>query len=126
MRTEIISVFTKREDIERIVDRIRIFKFEELGRHRHFEFSVDEKLVDMEEIKETFSSFELIKSIEIRENEKKQKHYSLNYELKDGTFVVISLSFNLERPMIINAFHVKRNYKNFEKSLRKNYSKKFI
>lgn len=126
MPAEIISVFTKREDIQNFADKIKDYKFEELNKHRHFEFSIDEKLVNIEKIKETFYKFELIKSIELRENERKQRHYSFNYELNDGTFVVISLVLNLEKPTIINAFHVQRNYKNFEKSLRRNYGGKFV
>lgn len=77
-------------------------------------------------IRKTFPQFELIKSIELRENEKKQRYYSLNYELNDSTFVIISLTLNLDKPLVINAFHVKRNYGAFEKSLRKNYGDKFV
>jgi len=84
------------------------------------------KATNEEMIKENFSKFELIKSIELRKNERKEKYYSFNYELNDGTFIVIVLSLNFEPPMIINAYHVRRNYKQFETSLRKNYKRKFI
>ncbi len=125
MSTQIISVLTKKEDIRKIIDKIKVYSFEELERHPHFEFSILEKLTDLNKIKETFSKFELIKSIEIRENDKKQRHYSLNYELTDGTYVVIAFLLE-DKPIIINGFHVSRNYRNFEKSLRKNYSEKLI
>lgn len=126
MPTKIISVFTKKEDIGKIVANILKYDFDSLVRHKHFEFSIDEKLVDIEKIKETFSKYSLIKSIELRENERRQRHYSFNYGLEDGTFVIISLALDREPPLIINAFHVQRNYKNFEKSLRKNYGKRFV
>lgn len=99
MKTEIIAVITKEEEIREITE--------------------------LKELEETFSKFELVKSIELRENEKKQKYYSLNYELQDGTYIIISILLE-GCPMIINGFHVNRNYKQFEKSLRKNYSNKII
>lgn len=126
MKSEIIAVFKKEEEIKKIIDKLKIFPFDEIKKHPHFEFSVMEKLTDMNKIRETFPKFNLVKSIELRENEKKQRYYSLNYELEDGTFVVIVTIFDREKPVIINGFHAKKNYKRFEKSLRKNYAKRFI
>ena len=126
MKTEIIAVYKKEEEISKILERIREFSFDELEKHPHLEFSFMEKLTDINKIKEVYSKFELVKSIELRENEKKQRYYSLNYELEDGTFVVITIILDGAKPLIINAFHAKRNYKRFEKSLRKNYASKFI
>lgn len=85
-----------------------------------------EKLTDINLLKETFEKFELVKTIELRENELKQRYYSLNYELDDGTFVIVSIRLDNKKPFLINAFHAKRNYRQFEKSLRKNYSDKFV
>ena len=121
----ILAIYTKEEDINEIVEKIKHLNFDDIEKHSHFEFSISEKLTDINKLKQTFSKFELIKSIELRENEKKQKYYSFNYELEDSTFVVLSLVLN-PKPLLINGFHVSRNYKQFEKSLRKNYSSKFI
>jgi len=85
-----------------------------------------EKLTDLNEIENIYPQFKLIKSIELRENQKGERYYSLNYELEDETFIIISIVLDRPKPLLINAFHVKTNYKRFEKSLRKNYSKKFI
>jgi len=46
-------------------------------------------------LRETFPKFELIKTIELRENERGEKHYRINYELSDGTFVVLVLALVL-------------------------------
>lgn len=126
MKSKIIAVFKKENEIQKIIEKLKDYSFDEIDKHSHFEFSIMEKLTDIDKLKEIFSKFNLIKSIELRENEKKQKYYSLNYELEDGTFIVISIVLDREKPLIINGFHVKRNYKEFEKSLRKYYSKKFI
>jgi hypothetical protein len=126
MKTKIISIFKQTSEINKTVDKIKSYAFDDFSRHSHFEFSMAEKATDEKIIMETFPKFELIKTIELRENEKGERHYSFNYELEDGTFVVISLVLDKEPPMIINGYHANRSYKQFEKSLRKNYQKKFI
>ncbi len=126
MKTRIISIFKKEEEIIKIVNKIRNYSFDDFKRHEHFEFSILEKATDEKIVKETFPKFELIKTIELRENEKGEKYYGFNYELSDETFVVIALDLNEEPPMIINGYHANRNYKQFEKSLRKNYGERFI
>jgi len=126
MDVEIKVIYTKKEDILKIFSKLNEYSFEALKKHEHLEFSIMEKLTDLEIIKSTFPKYDLIKSIEFRENSKKEEYYGFNYELIDGTYVIISISFNTKPPTIINAFHVNRSYKQFEKSLRKNYGKKFV
>ena len=126
MKVKIISIFKKEEEIKRIVDKIKNYSFKDLKRNYHFDFSVMEKTTDLQLLQDTFSKFELIKSIELRENKKGQQHYSFNYELSDGTFVIIALVLDRKPPMIINGYHSNTNYKRFEKSLRKHYGNKFI
>lgn len=126
MEIKIISILKKEEEIKKIVDKIKNYSFEELDKHFHFKFSVLEKLTNVRLIKEVFPKFELIKSIELRENQKKQRYYSFNYVLGDGTYIVISLVLDRIKPLLINAFHAKKNYEEFEKSLRENYKDEFI
>lgn len=126
MNIKILKIYKSREEIDRIVDKIRNYSFKELEKHFHFEFSIMEKATDVGFLEKTFHRFDLIKSIELRENKKGQRHYSFNYELSDGTFVVIALVLHRNLPMIINGYHKNTNYKKFEKSLRKYYSRKFV
>ena len=126
MGTKIIAVYTKQKDIKKITDVLKRYCFDDLPQHTPFELSVMEKLTDINKISETFPKFELVQTIELRKNDKGQRHYSLNYELEDESFIVISVALDKKKPLIINAFHAKTNYKRFEKSLRKHYSKKFI
>lgn len=126
MKVKIISIFKKEEEIKRIVNKIKNYSFGDLRKHTHFEFSVLEKATDEKILRETFLKFELIKTIELRENERGERHYGLNYELPNGTFIMIALVLDYEPPMIINGYHAKTNYKEFEKSLKKNYKDKFI
>jgi len=125
METEIISIYRKEEDIKQITNKLKGYSFDSIKKHPHFEFSVMEKLTDTSKLKETFSKFELVKTIEFRRNKRNQEHYSLNYELEDGTFVVMSIFFEKDAPVILNGFHAQTNYKRFEKSLSKNYASKF-
>ena len=126
MSIKIIQIYTKEEEIKGIINKIKKYSFSEFIKHKHFDFSVMEKLTDLNLLETTFPKFELIKSIELRENELGQRHYSFNYELEDGTFVVIALVLDKNPPIIINGLHNKTNYKRFEKSLKKYYKDKFI
>lgn len=126
MNIKILKIYKSKEEIDRIVDKIRDYSFKDLEKHFHFEFSIMEKATEIELLEKTFQRFDLIKSIELRENKKGQKHYSFNYELPDGTFVVIALVLHKNPPMIINGYHRNTNYKKFEKSLRKYYGRKFV
>ncbi len=126
MKNEIISIITKREEIEKILEKVRIFDFDDLRKHSHFEFSVMEKLTNIDFLRKIYPQFGLIRSIQLRENERGKRYYGLFYELEDGTFAVISLVIDVIPPMIINGFHANKSYKRFEKSLRKNYFNKFI
>jgi len=126
MKVKIIAVFKEKEEINKIVNKIKDYSFGDFQRDKHFEISILEKATDENLLRKVFPKFELIKTIELRENERGERHYSFNYELEDRTFVIISLALNHEPPMIINGYHAKRNYKEFEKSLRKNYGKRFI
>ena len=126
MKNKILAIYTKEEEIKKFTDKLKNYSFDELDKHFHFEFSVMEKLTDERILKNIFQKFELISSVELRQNEKGQEYYGLNYELEDGTFIVFSFVLNRRNPLLINAFHVKRNYKGFIKHLKKNYGQKFI
>jgi len=126
MKTKIIAVYKKEDEIAKIINKIKNYSFDEFQKHRHYEFSILEKATDEKMLKETFSKFNLIKTIELIENERGEKHFSFNYELPDGTFLVIALALDKEPPIIINGYHSHKNYKQFEKSLRKNYADKFF
>jgi len=125
MNIRIIKIYHKKEEIVEIVKKISNISFDDLKKHSHFEFSVMEKSTNIQLLQKTFDKFELIKSIELRENKKGQRYYSFNYELLNGTFVVIVLVLDKKPIMIINGYHKNTNYKRFEKSLRKYYKDKF-
>jgi len=126
MKINIIEIYKNEEEIKKIVERIKGYSFKDFKKTFHFEFSILEKASDIDLLNKTFTRFELIKSIELRENERGEKHYGFHYELEDGTFVTIALALDKNPPLIINGIHSKVNYKRFEKSLRKNYKDKFI
>ena len=126
MKTKILAIYKNESEIKKIVDKIRDYSFDNFIRHSHFEFSLMEKATDQDLLRETFPKFELIKTIELRENERGEKHYGINYELSDGTFVVLVLALGKIPLMILNGYHKNMNYKRFEKSLRKYYQDKFI
>jgi len=126
MQIKTIAVYKKEEEIKKITNKLREYKFRDFKKTGHFEFSILEKATDEKLLIETFPKFNLIKTIELRENPNGQQYYGFNYELKDKTFVVIVLALDKIPPWIINGYHKNRDYKKFEKQLRKNYAKRFI
>lgn len=126
MKVKILKIYKNRDEIKKIVNKIKNYSFNDLGKHEHFKFSLMEKATDFNLLQKTFPKFDRIKTIQLRKNKKGQKHHSLNYEISDGTYVIISLALDKNPPMIINGFHSKTNYKKFEKKLKKYYGKKFI
>jgi len=77
-----------------IIDKIRNYSFDNFIRHSHFEFSIIEKATDEDLLRETFPRFELIRTIELRENERGEKHYGygkpLSQETKDKLSIALS------------------------------------
>ncbi len=126
MNVKILAIYKKRDDIRKILGKIKGYSFDNFKRTPYFKMSILEKATDIDLLRKTFPKFNLIETIELRENERGQQHYGFNYELPDGTFLVISLALDKIPPLIINGYHKKINYKRFEKSLRKNYSRKFM
>ena len=126
MKTKVLAIYKNENEIKKIIDKIRNYSFDNFIRHSHFEFSVMEKMTDEDLLRKTFPRFELIRTIELRENERGEKHYGINYELSDGTFVVLVLALDKIPPRILNGYHKNMNYKRFEKNLRKYYQDKFI
>src|SRR3989339_466901 len=116
MATTILKIYQTKEEINKLIKEINEYSFDDFKKHFHFEFSVMEKITDINLLRKTFPKFENIKTIELRENELGQQHHSFNYELEDGTFVVISLALDKNPPLIVNGYHSKTNYKRFEKS----------
>lgn len=57
MKTEVISVIIKEEEIRKITDKLKAYRFNEIKKHPHFEFSIMEKLTNIKELEETFSKF---------------------------------------------------------------------
>lgn len=114
-------IIDKKEEINKLIDRLKLFSFNALIKHPHYEYSLLEKNTDEEMIKETYDEFDLIKLIKKRISPNGKVSYDLFYELDDNTFVVIAISFQTSPPTIINAFHAKRDFKKFRKSLSKNY-----
>ena len=45
MKTEIISIFENREDVDKILFKIKKFSFSDFSKHPHFEFSVLESAI---------------------------------------------------------------------------------
>ena len=117
------QILDKKEDIGKIAHKLKNIPFKKLIKHPHYEYSLLEKNTDEKLIKEIYPKFDLIKLIKKRIRSNGKISYDFYYELENGTFIIMILSFQTSPPTIINGFHAKRDFKKFKKSLSKHYGK---
>ena len=127
MQDEIIVIYEKEEEINKIKDRLKQFSFDNLIKKEHFEYSVLEKGTYINLLKDKFREFERIKITAKRQHKTTNKvTYDFYYELDDGTYILYAISLDEAKPILINAFHVDRNLKRFKQWLIKAYKDKLI
>ena len=122
MQDEIIAVYEKSEEIEKIVGRLKKFSFTDLQKTRHFEYSLMEKATDLNLLKYKFTEFGRIKLINKRKHKKSNKiSYDFYYELEEDSYLLYAIALDESKPKLLNAFHVKRNFRKFRQKLIRSY-----
>jgi hypothetical protein len=122
---EIIEVYEKEESISKIVLGINKFSFDDLIKTDHFYYSLDEKSSDINFIKDKFKEFHRIKLVNKRKHRNQKLSYDFYYELDNGFYLLYSIALE-NKPILLNAFLVNRNFKEFKKNLLKAYKNKII
>ena len=126
MEEGITDIYEKEEDIKELVNKLKVFSFEDFIKNTHFYYSLEEKGTDIKLLKEKYIKFELIRLINKRRHKNGKISYDFYYELKDKTYIVYAVSFEDVKPRMLNAFHVNRNFKKFKEQLIKAYKDKLI
>jgi hypothetical protein len=127
MQDEILAVYEKEEKIKELRDKLNQYSFNDLKKTQHLEYSILEKGTDVNLLKEKFTEFSRIKIITKRQHKTNNKiTYDFYYELNDGTYLLYAIALVEPKPILINAFHVERNFKRFKKSLINAYKKQLI
>ena len=124
MYDETIEVYEK-EAMSEFIKKIKNIDFDKIVKSEHFLYSVDEKNTDVEELRENFGEFEKIKIVQKRKHKNGNISYDFYYELEDKTYLIYSIGFE-EKPILINGFHVKRNFEHFKKALMKAYKDRLV
>lgn len=122
MDDEIVAVYEK-EGMNEIIEKLSNIEFDELFKSEHFLYSVDEKNTDVEMLKNNFKEFSKIKVIQKRKHRNGKESYDFYYELDDKTYIIYSIAFE-EKIVLINGFHVRRNFEHFKKALMRAYKDK--
>lgn len=118
MQDEIIAIYEKEEDIKKIVEKLKIFAFDELIKTSHFEYSILEKGTDINLLKREFTNFDKIKLINKRKHKSSERiTYDFYYGLDDGSYILYALYLEEDKPKLLNAFRVQRNFKKFKQKL---------
>ena len=127
MQDEIIAVYEKEEEINKIKERLKNLSFGMLAKSKHFEYSLSEKGTSINLLNEKFIEFERIKIITKRKHKTSDKlTYDFYYELDDGTYILYAIALDESKCVLINAFRVDRNLKRFKKWLIKAYKNQLI
>ena len=115
MDDQIIETYFDKEDINKIIEKLKSIKYQDLHKPDYFEWSLMNKRTEEEKILEIYPKFERIGLINKRKLKYGDIGYDLHYELDNGTFIVIAIC--IEKKLIINAFHSKKNFKNFKDNI---------
>ncbi|MBS3098919.1 hypothetical protein J4462_01770 [Candidatus Pacearchaeota archaeon] len=127
MQDEIIAVYEKRNEIEKIVEKLKQLSFEDLQKTLHLEYSLAEKATDLNLLKQKFTEFNRIKLINKRKHKKAGKFsYDFYYELDDGSYILYAITLEESKPKLLNAFHVQRNFRKFRQILMRAYKNVFL
>jgi len=126
MQDEVIAVYEKEEEIDKIILSLKQLTFKDLIKTPHFEYSAAEKATDLNLLKNTFTQFNRIKLINKRKHKNNKISYDLYYELDNKSYVLYAIALDEPKPKLLNAYHVQRNFKKFKKHLINAYKNKLI
>jgi hypothetical protein len=89
--------------------------------------SIDEKGTDLQLIKEKFKEFDRIKLVTRRKHLESGKiNYDFYYLLKNNYYIIYAIDLDGEKPILINALYVERNFKRYKDWLVRAYGNKLI
>ena len=116
---EISEIYSEKKDIEKFVNILKKFSYDELIKDKHYFFSLTEKNTSEDFMREIYPQFERIGLVLHRTRKKGADNYDFLYEMDDGTYVTYAITVSNDPPVLKNGFPVDRNFNNFKKHLLK-------
>ncbi len=126
MNDEVIGIYEREEEIFSFKEKLKQFSFDSFVKTSHFYYSIEEKGQNIEFLKEKFNEFERIRLIIKRKHKNDKISYDFYYLLDDNSYVLYAIVLDEEKPILLNAYQVQRNFKHFRQSLIKAYKDKLI
>ena len=123
---EIIAIITKKEDINKIVSKLKGYSFSNLKKKEHYYYSIYQKNTDEQKLADIFVEFERIDMIMERKRKDGICNYDIFYKMDDGSYILYAVNFDTTPPTMINAYSVERNYEQFKKYIIKRYWQQMI
>ena len=120
---QIINTYFDKENIDKIIEKLRNKNYSDFKKPLYYELSLLRKGTNEKDIIETYPQFERVKIINVRRLKYGDIGHDLHYELDDETFIIIAIC--MEKQMLINAFHAKKNFKKFKERLFNAYKKEY-
>ena len=127
MRDEIIEIYEKDEAINRVLEILKKHSFDDLIKTKHFLYSIEEKGTDPKLLRENFAEFSRVKLIVKRKHKTSSKiSYDFYYKLDDKIYLMYAISFEKQKPALINAFQIDRNFERFKNWIVNTYKDQLI
>lgn len=124
--SEIVKYYTDKESLDRLINVLKEYTFEQLIKSKHYEDSLLEKNTDEKLLKEYYPQFNRVKLVGLRKREGKKSNYDVFYELDDGTAILFAIDIDKTPPTLMNAFHFNRSLKKFIEYIIKKYGREMI
>ena len=123
---DIAIVYTKKEEIQKIVDKFKEYSFDKLKKRSHYYYSLYQKDTNEQELIYFYQNFNKIEMITFRKRKNGTNNYDVFYKKDDGTYIIYAISLDTIPPTLINAYPVSRNFEEFKKYIIKKYWKEMV
>jgi len=123
---EIIVVIIEKEDINKIVSRLKRYSFFDLKKREHYYYSIYQKNTDEQRLADAFLEFNRIEMIMKRKRKSGKGSYDIFYKMDDGSYVLYAIDLGAVPLIVINAYPVERNFEQFKKYILKKYWREMI
>ena len=124
--TEKVTPYTEKGEIDKVINILKNYSFDELIKIKYYKDSLDEKNTDESQLRNIYPEFERIKLILYRERDNKKNNYDIFYELDDGQSVLLALDIEKTPPLLVNGYPCYKNLKKFIQQILKKYRKNMI
>lgn len=118
---ENVTFFRDETAINKVVDILKKYSYDNLRKIDYFYNSLLEKNTDEKLLKQCYPQFDRIKLIGLRKKKNGNSNYDIYYELDNGQAILLAIDIFKSPPVLINGYPYNKNLKKFIEYLVKRY-----